>query len=100
MSDLARNFQEKRDYIRMQVETPATLTLSSGESFQVTCLDLSSSGVQLKSVQPIPIQSAGELKIQSGGGATMPLHARVSICRLQVINNNDYRVGVSIDSFL
>ncbi|WP_420591033.1 PilZ domain-containing protein [Bacterioplanoides sp.] len=100
MSNLARNFQEKRDYIRMQVDTPATLTLSDGQSYQVTCIDLSSSGVQLKSQEPIPVNSAGELKVESGGGSTLPLHARVSTCRVQSLDSGDYRIGLSIDSFL
>lgn len=100
MSNMARNFQEKRDYIRMLVDTPATLTLSDGKSYQVTCIDLSSSGVQLKSQDPVPANSAGELKVESGGGSTPPLHARVSVCRVQTLESGDYRVGLSIDSFL
>jgi len=100
MSNLARNFNEKRDYIRMQVDTPAKLTLSNGQSFSVTCVDLSSSGVQLHSNEAIPVQSAGELHVESGGGSTPPLSARVSVCRLQAMEDGMYRVGLSIDSFL
>lgn len=100
MSSPARNFQEKRDYIRMQVDTPATLTLENGETHQMTCIDLSSSGVQLKSNDPITANSKGELKVSSGGGATPALHASVTVCRIQENRPGEYRIGLSIDSFL
>ena len=100
MSNLARNYQEKRDYIRMQVEAPATLTLDNGERHTLTCIDLSSSGVQLSSQQAVTANSQGELQIESGGGSTPPLHARVTVCRVQPCDSGDYRIGLSIDTFL
>ncbi|WP_419810739.1 PilZ domain-containing protein [Bacterioplanoides sp.] len=100
MSNTARNFQEKRDYIRMQVDTPATLTLENGEVHQMTCIDLSSSGVQLRSKDTVPANSKGELKVASGGGTTPALHASVTVCRIQEIQSGEYRIGLSIDSFL
>ena len=84
----------------MQVDTPAKLILSDGRSYSTTCVDLSSSGVQLHSQEAIPVQSAGELHIESGGNATPPLHAKVSVCRIQSLDDGRYRIGLSIDSFL
>jgi len=99
MSNLARNYQEKRDYIRMQVDTPAELTLSTGEHFRLTCIDLSSSGVQLKGSDAIPTNVSATLQIDSGGGPIPPLHAEVTVCRVTESAPGEYRIGLSIDSF-
>ncbi|MCD8524157.1 MAG: PilZ domain-containing protein [Saccharospirillaceae bacterium] len=100
MSSLARNYQEKRNFIRMQVSAPATLTLSDGSSYDLTCLDLSSSGVQLQHCEMIPVGISGRLTVSSGGGYTTPLEAKVTICRAEESGNENYRIGATIDSFL
>ncbi|WP_430462435.1 PilZ domain-containing protein [Thalassolituus sp. LLYu03] len=100
MSSLARNYSEKRNFIRMHVSAPAVLVLDNGQTFEMTCLDLSSSGVQLQHFEPIPVNSSGRLTVSSGGGYTSPLEARVTICRLQESGADEYRIGATIDNFL
>lgn len=100
MSGLARSYSEKRNFIRMQVSAPATLTLSDGTVYELTCLDLSSCGVQLQHVEPIPIQQTGRLTVSSGGGYTTPLEADVTVCRIQECGPEEFRIGVTINKFL
>lgn len=100
MSSLAREFQEKRNFIRMSVSTPATLTLKDGTVYELTCIDLSSSGAQLQSSKPVAIDQAGTLVISSGGGSTDNLSVAVTTCRLQEESNNLFQVGVVIDKYL
>ena len=97
MTSLARNYQEKRDFIRMQVSAPAVLTLDNGKHIELTCLDLSSSGVQLQHYEPLPVNISGSLVISSGGGYTNPLEAHITICRIQQSGNDEYRIGAVID---
>jgi len=100
MTSLARTYQEKRDFIRMQVSAPAVLTLTDGRMYELTCLDLSSSGLQLQHFEPIPVNTSGRLTVSSGGGYTTPLEAQVTVCRIQQSGADEYRIGVMIDSFL
>lgn len=100
MSNAAREYQEKRDFIRMQIETPATLQLENGNEYPVFCVDLSSSGAQLQSSQAIPSNSVGKLSICSGGGNTSNLDVEVTVCRVQMSEQNDYQVGVLINKYL
>lgn len=100
MTSLARTYQEKRDFIRMQVSAPAVLTLADGRIYELTCLDLSSSGLQLQHFEPIPVNTSGRLTVSSGGGYTTPLEAQVTVCRIQQNGADEYRIGVMIDSFL
>jgi len=44
---LATRYQEKRDYIRMRVETPVTLTFGD-RTLQCVCVDLSGTGMCLE----------------------------------------------------
>lgn len=100
MSSLAREFQEKRNFIRMSVSTPATLTLEDGTAYELICMDLSSSGAQLQSSKPIAINQPGTLVISSGGGSTDNLSVAVTTCRLREEGSNSFQVGVIIDKYL
>lgn len=100
MSSLARDYQEKRDFIRMHLSVPATLTLDDGSTYNLTCVDLSSSGAQLQHSSPLPMNANGRLSIQSGGGATAPLIAEVSIQRVNEIANRQYSIGLTIKQYL
>ncbi|ASP39737.1 PilZ domain-containing protein [Bacterioplanes sanyensis] len=98
MTTLTRTYQEKRDFMRMQIKTPASLRLSDGRDLQLTCLDLSSTGVQLACSEPLPIGATGTLYISSGGQATAPLTADITICRVEE-DNDSYRLGATINDF-
>ncbi len=100
MSSLAREFQEKRDFIRMQIQTSANLQLENGSEYEVICMDLSSSGAQLQSSKSIPNNSVGNLTIRSGGGNTSNLEVEVTVCRVEACGENDYQVGVLINRYL
>lgn len=99
MSTLSRNYQEKRDYIRMQVSAPATLTLPDGSHIALTCLDLSSSGAQLISSEPVMEGINAELTIDSAGGPSAPLSAKVAVRRVQQENDTQFRIGLQIIEF-
>lgn len=100
MSGLARDYLEKRDFIRMQIAAPATLVLQDGSEHQLTCLDLSSSGAQLQHSEHLAEQESGILTINSGGGQTSALQADVTVCRVQEAGPDDYRIGLTINRFL
>ncbi|MEN9464692.1 MAG: hypothetical protein RL217_873 [Pseudomonadota bacterium] len=100
MSSLARDYQEKRDYIRMQVSTPATLKLNDGSSYELICMNLSSNGAQLSHSKPVAINQVGRLIIASGGGSTQNLEAEVTVCRSQEVGTNAYHIGLTINRYL
>ena len=100
MSYNARQYQEKRHFIRMQIDAPASLRLSSGEEIDLTCLDLSSCGVQLQSEKPLPLGDSAELCLSSCGGPVAPLSAKITLCRHESISDSEYRTGAVIESFL
>ena len=46
MFQMERNYSEKRDFIRMNINAPITLS-QGGQSIQGVCLDLSGTGMQV-----------------------------------------------------
>lgn len=74
---------EKRDFIRMQIEAKATLTLN-GKTFDVVCRDLSSTGARFQCSERVDIDegTTAQLEIASGGGSTAPLEAAIEVVRV------------------
>lgn len=99
MTGNARSFQEKRDYIRMQMDTPAVIT-ANDKQHPGRCLDLSSSGIQFKSSQAIEVNSQIRLDIQDGIGNVDGLTVIATILRVNLLEDDTYRYGACIDSYL
>jgi hypothetical protein len=99
MSLNSRDYSEKRDFIRMQVTTDSQIHFN-GQSFNATCLDLSSTGALIESDQALEVNSGIILSIKSGGGETLPLQAQATILRVRRKDNDRYQYGASIDKFL
>ncbi len=95
-----RDFQEKRDFIRMNVNTKADLTLEDGTQLKVTCHDLSSSGLKIESSEAISNNINATICINSGGGETSDLQAEVKICRVEQLSDNKYDVGAEIINYI
>ncbi|MFY9180332.1 MAG: PilZ domain-containing protein [Venatoribacter sp.] len=100
MSVSSRDYSEKRDFIRMQVSSPAVIALNDGSRYNLNCTDLSSTGAQLVASQPLPLNQTAQLTISSGGGSTRDLEAEVTICRVGQSEDGSYQIGVSIDKYL
>lgn len=95
-----RDFQEKRNFIRMNVNTKADLTLENGTELKVTCHDLSSSGLKIEAEENIENGLNATICINSGGGETSDLRAEIKICRVQQVNENHYDIGAEIINYL
>lgn len=99
MSFHDQNYNEKRDFIRMKVQTEASLKLTqSGETLSVTCHDLSSQGVQLTADRPLPEGTRIELSIPSPTPGLKGLQASGEVMRCTAGDNGSYAIGVQFDS--
>lgn len=99
MSFHDQQYNEKRDFLRMQIETAAVLRLTAlGETFDVTCQDLSSQGVQLKVDREIAPGTSIELSIPSPTPGLQGLEATGSVVRCAAAETGGYSIGVQFDS--
>ncbi len=94
---LARDYQEKRNFIRMQMDVPATITLQqTGQVIQARCLDLSGNGMLLSSPEAIAEESIFHIVISSTRPNLPPLEAEVR-CTRCLKREDDFEIGVLIE---
>jgi len=94
---LARDYQEKRNFIRMQMDVPATITLKHEDKIiQARCLDLSGNGMLIMSPDPIPDESIFHIVISSTRPNLPPLEAEVKSTRC-IEKDGQYEIGVVIE---
>lgn len=97
MQTISRKYEEKRKYIRMNVDAPALLTTPDGNNLHVTCIDLSSHGVQLEMHESPEYGMEASFTLEPGGGPITPLQARIKFCRIEEVDHQTYRAGATIE---
>lgn len=84
MSLASRDYQEKRNFIRMKVDTPVRVLLSNGdEQLEGICRDLSGGGLLVELSEPLPVGTLVEVSIQSHHGHSPMLQARACVNRVE-----------------
>jgi len=83
MSSIHRDYQEKRNFIRMKVDTPVNVTLASkGQRYDGICRDLSGGGMLVELATALPVGTELEVSIESGHGHNPMLHAKAEVTRV------------------
>lgn len=86
MTALNRTYEEKRDFIRMKVDTPATLQITSEEQteyiIQGMCYEISGGGILLGLDQELAIGTKATVMINSKAGHHPILNAEIEIKRV------------------
>lgn len=100
MQSISRKYEEKRKYIRMNIDAPARLTTFDGNSLHVTCVDLSSHGVQLEMHEQPRHGMVANFTLEPGGGPVTPLQARIKFCRIEEVGPQTFRAGATIEELV
>lgn len=90
-------YNEKRDFIRMRVETAVTFECE-GQTYEGVCIDLSSTGMQIEADGSLPL-SLGQLvrvNIPSSHPELTGLQADTQIQRLETLDNGRLSLGLAI----
>lgn len=96
MINQQRNVEEKRDFIRMKVECQAIIQTDEG-SLEATCIDLSSSGMQLRTDAPLEVGQDIQVEITSKHSQLSSLKASGTV--VWVENTDDgkqHMLGITI----
>lgn len=102
MNQITRNFQEKRNYIRMKVDTPVSVQVISGEeTFEGICRDLSGGGLSVELSHKLPLGTVTEIAIASQHGHGPMLNARAVVTRVEAeLSGTSCVLGMKIDEVL
>ena len=87
--NLAAAYEEKRDYIRMRVETPLTLTLDN-RTISCKCVDLSGTGMCIESSETLAVGDEAEAFLPSYLNQFEPLNACIRIKRIMEDGDVNY----------
>ena len=99
MSFHDQQYSEKRDFMRMTVETAATLTFGADtHSCDVICRDLSNQGAQVTAGEAVAAGTLITLSIPSPTPGMQGLQAKGEVVRCQAENNGRFSIGLRFDS--
>lgn len=90
-----RFYSEKRDFIRMQVETHASLVVN-GQTIDALCLDLSSAGMQLVADTRLQVGDQVRVHIPSSHNALKGLNAEAEVVRADTAEDGRQTLGLAI----
>ena len=101
MSTLDKNYQEKRDFMRMKIDAPLPVTLDYQDQILTgMCRELSGGGMQVTLEQPLPEGAELELKLASPHGHNPELHARARVVRVSAGEEGDQLIGLELLALL
>ena len=82
MNLASRNYQEKRSFIRMKVDTPVTVTPTNGIPLTGICHNLSGGGMLIAVAEALPLGEELEVAVTSHHGHNPMLLARTRVIRV------------------
>ncbi|MFT6102133.1 MAG: hypothetical protein ACJATV_000840 [Granulosicoccus sp.] len=98
---MKRDYSEKRDFIRMTVNTPAKVQVEQqGIVTQGICNDLSGSGMLLTVDEDIPLENELLVTLMPKSSTEHMLQARCSVARSLKSADNKYVLGLEIIEIL
>lgn len=95
MSEHNRDYAEKRDFIRMRVDVDVSL-IHAGQVIEATCVDLSSSGMQVQAPQRFQVGDRLKVRIDSEHAALKGLDAETEVIWVKGKDDDKQLLGLSI----
>ncbi len=97
MSQNDRDYTEKRDYIRMRLETQVTLN-HGGQSVPALCRDLSSTGMQIEAQCQAKIGDRVSVLIPSSHDSLKGLETEAEVVRVTDLEDGRQILGLAVTS--
>ena len=96
-----RLYSEKRGFIRMVMDTPASLSLGEPrQTFAVNCRNLSSSGIMIEYNSPLPVGDQVEITIPSERPEFPDFKAEAEVIRADIMDAKEdeslYQIALKI----
>ena len=95
MATTMRDYSEKRDFHRMQVNSEVMLTDTDGKQYKGVCKDLSGTGMQLYMDTAMPVGTELQTLLPSTNEKFPPFETVIEILRCEP-DGDGYLMGASI----
>ncbi len=90
-----RDYSEKRDFIRMQIDADVAL-IHEGAEIAAVCIDLSSSGMQVEAPQSFKVGDRVNVRIESDHAALKGLEAETAVVWVKDQGDGSQKLGLTI----
>ncbi|MHC8408015.1 PilZ domain-containing protein [Pseudomonas sp. TMB3-21] len=90
-----RDYSEKRDFIRMQIDADVAL-IHEGDEIAAVCIDLSSSGMQVEAPQSFKVGDRINVRIESDHAALKGLEADTKVVWVKDQDGGSQKLGLTI----
>lgn len=94
-----KDYSEKRDFHRMQVNSPIDVTDGSGRTFSAICRDLSAAGMQLYVTEALPVGEELRTRLKPASDQFPPLETVCEVVRCEP-EGDGFLVGTNIQEVL
>jgi hypothetical protein len=100
MSLFDRSFSEKRNFIRMKVNTPVSIE-HAGKTYTASCLDLSADGMSIETSDSFHLGDELKVSIDQDGENRQSFHAITEVARVsESLDRSTFNVGLYIKEVL
>jgi hypothetical protein len=95
MSNIERSYNEKRDFIRMKINSQLIIRQGDAEYLGI-CKDLSGAGMSVESDQSFELESKVDVSIAQQGDTHQPFNASAVVSRIEPTDTDTFIIGLSI----
>jgi c-di-GMP-binding flagellar brake protein YcgR len=101
MSLASRQYNEKRNFLRMQIDSPVAISMQT-ESGEITgiCRDLSGGGMQVEADRVLPMGAMLNIAIMPPHSDTPMLNAKAEVTRVDSGPDDTCTLGLEIREML
>lgn len=92
-----RSYNEKRNFIRMKINTPVQV-IAGDETFVARCKDLSGSGVLIQTDRALALGTTIEIRIEQDGDKLLPFRASGEVVRVDPVNPSGFILGLALSA--
>lgn len=99
MSLASRAYSEKRNFIRMRIDSPVEVH-TDHDQLEGTCSDLSGGGMAVELNKTLPVGTELTISLSSSHGHSPMLCARAHVARVSAGPNETCMLGLEIDELI
>jgi hypothetical protein len=95
MSPIDRSYNEKRDFIRMKINSPVNIS-HAGKIYKGICKDLSGAGMLIETNQLFAVGDEVDISIEQKAENHLPFNAKAEVSRIDAGADDKHIVGLAI----
>jgi hypothetical protein len=98
MSLSSKDYEEKRDFIRMTMNSKASITINDGNTFDIKIVDLSAKGMHVEASKNVAVGSEVVVNVDSPSAQFKSMIANCIVLRCLELSETKFDIGLEVKS--